>query len=97
MTTTNWRQELEQALRQEPDEEKYLQLSNQSEFWKTCPCGDQCQIHSIEVDPDNNIPVDRKLTGLGYRFHDNTKLRNWSQALSVLDQIEARVGELVRK
>lgn len=90
----NWYIELDKAIKSEPSEELYLSLRHRSSNWVTCACGQLCKYIPLRK---AGGPLDLQLYHLGYQFAVDIKERYWTQALEILNLIEARTAQLLNE
>lgn len=90
----NWRDELTKAIRVEPSDYKHFDLDRAAANWVTCACGNICAAIPRN---DHGEPMDDELRGLGASFYNRVKHRQWQRASEVLDAIEERSIEVLRR
>ena len=87
MNEFNWYTELENAIKEEPTEEKHLELLRLSDKWVTCACGQLCKNLPRN---GNGQPRDEELFNYGIMFSYSISERYWFSALAILNLIEKR-------
>lgn len=74
------------------DLEQHKKLCKRSASWVTCGCSQFCQGLPLDY---CGAPVDKTLRDLGVVFHVRISLRDWTQALKQLHEIEKRAHFLL--
>lgn len=69
-------------------------LKELAKSWVTCACGHQCAIIPRQ---ENGVPIDSELAELGSDFYEAISLRNTTQAIRILQQIEKRSTFLIQQ
>ena len=90
----NWYTELDKAIKDEPDQDKYIELNKRASQWVTCACGQLCQNLPRDM---HGEPEDEDLQYLGADFNVEIDQRNWKEAKAILDDIEARTNYLLNQ
>ena len=62
--------------------------------WITCACGNQCDVIPRY---ESGCPIDEELYHLGLRFHSCIAKENYSFAIHLLSEIEARSTYLINR
>ena len=62
--------------------------------WKTCACGQVCDVLPKGV---NDSPKDEEANELGVKFYYNIEEEKWDEAKETLDEIEARTIFLLKQ
>lgn len=87
----NW----EKALNNPPPRSscEHKKLSNLAYSWVTCACGNQCEQLPRDMD---GVPLDYTLESLGMDFAVAVETYEFDTALTIMDNIEKRVGEILK-
>lgn len=70
-------------------------LTTMAQGWPTCACGQLCKL--LPKRGDTAVPEDNKLYNLGCRFYNLVCRCDWSSALDIFRQIEARSFKLLQE
>ena len=73
---------------------KEFELQQLAESWVTCACGNQCDVIPRDAFA---APLDNTLNGLGVKFSSCINCSNWEDALDILELIEIRSSQLIKK
>lgn len=90
----NWYTELENAIKEEPTEQKYAELKAMSRNWVTCACGQLCKALPRRA---CGGPQDQALFNYGTLFVIRILDREFGLALDTLNLIEKQTIYLLTK
>jgi hypothetical protein len=79
---------------EEIKQEYSIEASNEAKGWRTCACGQVCNVLPKGV---SGSPKDRRARYLGLDFNSQIHDENWEEAKKTLDEIEARTIFLLQQ